>query len=190
MKVTQDQAARNRELVVEAAGRLLREKGLDGTSVAEIMQAANLTHGGFYGQFKSKADLVEEVCERGLARGVAYWNRLGDESKDPLRDVIASYLSTDHVKSPGKGCFFAALACDVSRQDRGLRRIFTSGFRASIDALARILKRPSPAVRRRDAIAVLSQLVGAMVLARTIDDEALSLEIAQANEADIKARHR
>jgi TetR/AcrR family transcriptional repressor of nem operon len=190
MKVTQEQAAKNRELVVEAAGRLVREKGVDGTSVAEIMNAAKLTHGGFYGQFKSKADLVEEACERGLSRGVAFWNRLANESKDPLQDVIDSYLSMDHVKSPGRGCFFAALACDVSRQDRGLRRVFTSGFRASIDALARIVKGNNSAARRREAIAVISQLVGAMVLARSIDDETLSREITEANEADIEKRRR
>jgi TetR/AcrR family transcriptional regulator, transcriptional repressor for nem operon len=67
MRVSRERAAENRDRIVDAAGRLFRERGLDGIGVANLMKAAGLTHGGFYGHFASKEDLEVQACARALA---------------------------------------------------------------------------------------------------------------------------
>src|SRR5262245_19371914 len=68
MKVTREQVAENRQKILEAASRLFRDRGYDGVTVAEVMGAAGLTHGGFYGHFASKDELIAETLAVALAR--------------------------------------------------------------------------------------------------------------------------
>ena len=184
MKSSREQAARNRELVVNAAGQLFRERGFEGTSVAEIMKAADLTHGGFYCHFKSKTELAALSCEQGIARGTAFWQRLAAERKSPLRAIVDHYLRESHRDAPENGCFFAALASDVARQEPYVKRVFTAGLRASFDVLAGVIGGGKKAARRR-ALSTVSELVGAMVLARAVDDDDLSKEILEAVRSDL-----
>jgi TetR/AcrR family transcriptional regulator, transcriptional repressor for nem operon len=189
MKSSREQAAKNRELVVNAAGRLFRERGFEGISVSEIMKSANLTHGGFYGHFKSKAELAALSCEQGIARMAGLWGRLAAERKNPLREIADHYLSERHRDGPGSGCFFAALASDVARQDPPVKRAFTTGLRASFDELASAIGGGgSKTAKRRRALAAISELVGAMVLARAVDDDRLSKEILEAARLDLGSR--
>src|SRR3981081_1255258 len=86
MKVSREQAAENRERILDTAARLFREKGFDGIGVADLMQGAGLTHGVFYGQFASKEDLAAQACERALAQSAAKLERvIGDQPKNPLQ---------------------------------------------------------------------------------------------------------
>src|SRR6266852_1902533 len=100
MRVTREQAASNRERVLQVAGRLFREHGFDGMGVADIMKRAGLTHGGFYGQFASKDDLAAEVTARVL--GKAEWpERLTRKANPSFGDVVRAYLSPRHRDDPG-----------------------------------------------------------------------------------------
>src|ERR1700687_1116601 len=97
MKVTREQAAKNRERVLDVAARLFRERGFDGVGVADLMKAAGLTHGGFSGHFASQEDLIPRACSRALAGSLARWSRLADGAPEgPLRAIAASYLSAAH----------------------------------------------------------------------------------------------
>lgn len=185
MKSSREQASKNRELVINAAGRLLRERGFDNVSVAEVMKAVDLTHGGFYCHFKSKSDLVALSCEQGIAGGTGFWKRLADERKRPLHDLVDHYLSVHHRDSPGSGCFYAALSSDVGRQEPSVKRVFTAGLAASLDVLTRVIGGDTKAAKRRRAMATIASLVGAMVLARAVDDEDLSQEILAATRSDL-----
>lgn len=173
MKVSKEQVARNRAHILEAAGRLFREGGFDAIGVDAVMKEAGMTHGGFYGHFESKQDL--------MARSVAHALEQADESwaagPVPMAALAAAYLSQDQCDNPGEGCALAALGSDVARQSPAVRRVFTDALRTRIDRLAGVLPGTSPAARRRTAIAAWAGLVGAMVLARAVDDPALSREI-------------
>ncbi|MFD1280944.1 TetR family transcriptional regulator, partial [Methylobacterium goesingense] len=131
-RVSQEQAKRNRQRVVAVAATLFRERGLHGVGVADIMGAAGLTHGGFYGQFASKEALAAEAFDSALA----------EERRGALDALIANYLSVEHVRTPGQGCPLAALANDVAREARGspLRARFTQGVRGLADLLADLTK--------------------------------------------------
>jgi len=178
VRVTREQAAAHRERILDVAGTLFRERGFDGIGVADIMKQAGLTHGGFYGHFKSKDDLAAEITGRVLGRP-GWLERLTGTSKPSLAEVVREYLSPRHREDAGHGCLLAALGSDVVRQPRSVRRAFTDGLRVRVKVLQELLPGRS-AARRQRAVATMAGLVGALILARAVDDPQLSDEILDA----------
>jgi len=189
MKVSREQAAENRERVLQTAARLFREKGVDGVGVAELMQAAGLTHGAFYGQFSSKEELVAEACRWALGKTESYWERLQAREADPLTAIIDAYLSPAHRDDPGRGCALTTLGVEAPRRDPGVRRAVSDGLVHLLVRLEGLLpRRLQAARRRRRALALMASLVGGLVLARAVEDETLSAEILAAVRAELADR--
>jgi TetR/AcrR family transcriptional repressor of nem operon len=187
MKVSREQAAQNRDRIIEAAAQLFRERGFDGIGVADLMKEAGLTHGGFYGHFSSKEDLIAEASTRALTHSLGLWSKLAERApRDPLTAIAGVYLTSRHRDNPGAGCLLAALGPDVSRQAPAVRRAVTDYVRSACDLLTKLVARKSKAARRQKAITTYATLVGAMVLARAVDDRALSQEILDAGLASVK----
>ena len=178
VRVTREQAAAHRERILDVAGTLFRERGFDGIGVADIMRQAGLTHGGFYGHFKSKEDLAAEITARVLNRK-GWPERLTGIPNPSFGEVVRKYLSPKHRQDAGHGCLLAALGSDVVRQPRSVRRAFTDGLRLRVKALQELLPGRSVA-RRQKALATMAGLVGALMLARAVDDPELSDEILDA----------
>jgi TetR/AcrR family transcriptional repressor of nem operon len=186
MKVSRAQAAANRERIVEVAGKLFRENGFDGIGVADLMKAAGLTHGGFYGHFRSKDDLAAEACSRTMARASERWAALARVSRGAARaEIVKQYLTESHCDGPGNGCLLAALGSDAGRQGRAIRRAFREGLGSLVDILAKLAPGRSRAAKRKQALADIAQMVGAMMLARAVDDRALAKEILDAAISDL-----
>jgi TetR/AcrR family transcriptional regulator, transcriptional repressor for nem operon len=175
MRVSREKAAENRERIVETASRLFREQGFDGVGVDAIMKGAGLTHGGFYGHFGSKDDLAAEAVARAMDQSAERQRHL-----ETLRDFVSEYLSERHRADKANGCAVAALGPDMARKRDGVRRQLTRHVRAQLDRLAALVGRGTKASRRKRAIATFAGLVGALVLARGVDDPALSAEILAA----------
>ena len=187
MKVSREQAGRNRERILDTAAQLFRERGFEGIGVADLMKEAGLTHGGFYGHFSSKDDLIAQASARELTRSLARWSTVGERaSGDRLSAIAATYLTSAHRDNPGAGCVLGALGPDVSRQGPAVRHAVTDYVRSVCDLLARLVPGKSKAARRQKALRTLATLVGAMVLARAVDDRALSQEILNAGRASPK----
>jgi TetR/AcrR family transcriptional regulator, transcriptional repressor for nem operon len=181
MRVSREKAAENRERILDAAGALFRAKGFGGIGVADIMKAAELTHGGFYGHFSSKDDLVAQASRRNMARAATKWKRVvAAAPKDPYAALLEHYLSARHRDDPARGCSFAALGTDAARSGTAVRKTFTEGLTALIDILAENVPGRTKAARRRKAVATMAGLVGALTLARAVADPPLSDEILQA----------
>jgi TetR/AcrR family transcriptional regulator, transcriptional repressor for nem operon len=188
LRVSRQKAAENRDRIIEAAGALFRANGFDGIGVADIMKAADLTHGGFYGHFASKDDLVAQASRRATACAAANWQGLVAGSPDePLAALLTHYLSPRHRDDPGRGCVFAALAADAARSGKVVRTAFAEGLAPLIDILAAALPGRSKAVRRRKAVAAMAALVGALSLARATAGTALSDEILDAARRELLA---
>jgi len=174
MKVSREQMAKNRSRILTEAGRLFREKGFDAVSVAEVMKAAGLTHGGFYGHFRSKDDLIAHAI--GSAVG----------SQSATADIgawIDTYLSAPHRDHPERGCPMAALAGLMRQQAPEARASMAQVLAAQIDGFAETMPGAEVAERRRAAIGSWSAMVGALILARSIDDPALSDELLSETRA-------
>jgi len=183
VRVTREQAAANREKILDVAGALFRERGFDGIGLADIMQRAGLTHGGFYGHFDSKDDLAAEMTTRIL--GSNRWlERLTGTRNPSIRQVVRTYLSKRHRDDAGHGCLFAAVGSDVVRQPKSVRHAFSEGLRRRVDALQDIMPGRA-AARRRKALAMMAGLVGALILSRAVNDPALSDEILEAAAATL-----
>lgn len=178
MRVSKEQAAKNREHILKAASRLMRERGIAGVGVDALTEAAGMTHGSLYSQFGSKERLVEEA----VAHAIAAKGREVPEDF-ALNGYVAEYLSAAHRDEPGSGCPLAALSCEVSRQGRGVRERFTVGVRAMIGLLSgRMGSGLRPRQREEKAVATVASLVGALVLARAVNDPRLSDEILRATK--------
>jgi TetR/AcrR family transcriptional regulator, transcriptional repressor for nem operon len=188
VRVSREQASKNRKRIVDAAGQLFCERGFDGIGVADLMKAAGLTHGGFYGHFDSKEDLAAEASAQAFLRSAEIWLSLIENSRGaPLTAIARNYLSETHRDHPGQGCPMAALGPDAARQGRPVRRAFTEGFEKHLEILAEISPGRSKAARRKAALGFLAQMVGAIVLARLVENEDLSKDIIDASQAAIAA---
>lgn len=179
MKVSREQMAENRRRILDAASRLFRDRGFDAVSVAEVMKAAGLTHGGFYGHFRSKDDLVAQTLAHVLAVDAGGG---GD-----LRAYVDDYLSSRHRDNAAGGCPTAGLAADIRHQTPAARSAMTEGLRSQIDRVTRALPELDAADRRRAAIGSWAAMVGAVILARAIDDPTLSDEVLEQTRAWINA---
>lgn len=171
--------AENRRRILDAASRLFRDKGFEAVSVAEVMKAAGLTHGGFYGHFKSKDDLIAQTLAHVLTVDTAGG---GD-----LRAYVDNYLSPRHLNNAAGGCPTAGLAADIRHQTPAARSAMAEGLRSQIDRICKALPQLDAADRRRAAIGSWSAMVGAVILARAIDDPTLSDEILEQTRAWINA---
>ena len=175
MRQSREEKARTHERIVQIASTRIREAGIEGPGVAEIMQAAGLTHGGFYKHFGSRDDLVAEAADSAFADSERTIHDLTADAEDPLAAFVEWYVSAEHRDNPGEGCPVVALAADVRRGDDRVRAAYRQEVERYLAHLERLFGGGDDA--RRRATVALSTLVGSLVLARAIDDEALSEEI-------------
>jgi TetR/AcrR family transcriptional repressor of nem operon len=190
MRVSRAQAAENRERILEVATKLFRERGIDGIGVADLMKSAGLTHGGFYGHFKSKEDLVAQACGRAVAKMRDNWMKVISQAPDdPLEALANHYLNSRHRDNAGRGCPMAALGAEVARQSGDVRHAVTEELRPFIEYLSGVVQGNSPGLRREKALALYASLVGALVVARAVDDPAFSNEILHAVAETIQGKN-
>lgn len=166
--------------ILNAAAKRFRESGLEGIGVADLMQEVGLTVGGFYKHFASRGALVAEALSamRNGWDGVFADALERGQSNPALFDALVdSYLSTEHRDHPGDGCLFAALSSELGRADDEARAVATHKLETVLQKLTRVFDdRRAPAARAA-AICAYAALVGALSLARSTNDDALSREI-------------
>jgi TetR/AcrR family transcriptional repressor of nem operon len=189
MKVSREQVALNRERIVETAARLFREKGYDGIGVSDLMKSAGLTHGGFYGHFASKEDLLAEATAHAMKISVERWEGYLAKTPETALDKISSgYLSENHRDNPDLGCSVTALSADISRLGDRARHALTQGAVGQMTVLEKLMAGEDDAEKRQRALAAYASMVGALLLSRAVDDEALSVEILKAVQESLTRR--
>ena len=170
------------ERIVETAARAIRRSGYNGTSVADIMKEAGLTHGGFYAHFASREAMLAEAADRAGAESVALSARIAATAKpeQALQALIHAYLSKEHVKSVEMGCPIAALGSEMPRQAPEVRRAATRRIKEMIDVVARQLPDWGQPAAHERALVTVAMSVGALLLARAVDDPKLSDALLEA----------
>jgi len=174
---SQAEKAQNRERILEEAAEQIRASGLESLSVGKLMAGVNLTHGGFYGHFSSRSDLIAQALERALREG----EEKARASDDPDRPtsasaMVKSYLSRAHRDAPETGCAIAALLSDVGRADERCRAVMAPHIENFIAKAARVLDGES----EEQAILAVSAMVGALAISRVITDPRRSDAILRA----------
>jgi TetR/AcrR family transcriptional regulator, transcriptional repressor for nem operon len=180
VKVSREQVAEHRARILDAAARLFRLRGFDDVTVAEIMKEAGLTHGAFYGYFPSKEALIAEAVGHALPPA--------PDKASPRRlaaDYADGYLNVRHRDNRATSCLFSSLGTEAARGSADLRHSMTEAVRSRINHLSVEADGDTPHEKRRSAIAAWSAMVGAMVLARLVDDERLSKEILRQTRASL-----
>jgi TetR/AcrR family transcriptional repressor of nem operon len=187
MRVSKEKSAENRARILTEAARLFRERGLGGVGVDALSEAAGLTHGSLYSQFGSKERLAAEALATALSGSAEAL--LPPDAPPALDAVVRRYLSRQHRDAPGGGCALAAVGSEVPRQGATVRAAYTDGVRRMAERLAALLPGRRKADAREDeALAAVASLVGALILARAVDDPALSDRILAASRQGLLDR--
>lgn len=168
--------------IVAAAARAIRRSGFDGTGVADIMKEAGLTHGAFYAHFPSREAMLAEAAGRACAESAAAAaNAVASmPPQEALASMLRAYLSPEHVAQIELGCPLAALGSETARQAPEVRRVTTRHIKEMVDLIAR--QSPDwgqPGAHER-ALVTVATMVGALLLARAVDEPALSNALCQA----------
>nr|WP_228747660.1 TetR/AcrR family transcriptional regulator [Bradyrhizobium sp. BR 10289] len=166
--MTKEKAEQNRAVILETASRLFRTQGIQNVSVADIMQAAGFTHGGFYNHFASKEELAAQVVASSFHNAAKHLSdKITMGSEKGLKTAISEYLSPTHRDACAGGCPASALPVDAARNGEDVQGAYADGIEAYIDIFSAQMNGDKKQARQ-EAIAVLSGMVGAMVLARAV----------------------
>jgi TetR/AcrR family transcriptional repressor of nem operon len=181
MRVSRDQAEKNRQTVINVASHLFREHGFDGIGLKDLMKGAGLTQGAFYKQFASKEDLAAQASRRAMESATHRWSAAtAAKPEDPLGAVIAFYLSMDHRGEKMDGCPIVALGSDAARQGTDVKASFEAGIKQHIEILGRFIAETNGEDTDGKAMAILSTMVGALMLSRVVNDPDLAQALLDA----------
>src|SRR5262245_3459340 len=189
MRYPAEHKVSTRRRIVRGAAAALRARGLAGVGVADLMREAGLTHGGFYAHFASKDALVAEAIDSAAEQSVRSLRRVVKQAGtcSALEAIVGAYLSAAHRDGPERGCAIATLGAELAREPPAARRALS----VQIEGLLRLLAAHVPdrrgVSRRRQAMAILSSLVGALMLSRVVDVHETSEEILAATRRHLTA---
>ncbi|MCL9845478.1 TetR/AcrR family transcriptional regulator [Ralstonia solanacearum] len=164
------------ERIVSVAARAIRRTGYDGTGVADLMKEAGLTHGAFYAHFASRESMLAEAAGRACLESAAAAANVVDSAPRgmALASMFSAYLSREHFEHAEIGCPLAALGSETSRQAPEVRRVVTRHIKGMIDLVARQSPDWGQAGAHERALVAISTMVGALLLARAVDEPDLS----------------
>ena len=187
MGTSQAAKAATHDRILDIAAARIRRDGINGLAVAELMKEAGLTHGGFYRHFDSREQLVAEAAQRALTQGSAWTMasaKLGGQRG--YNALVDGYLSTWHRDHPESGCGVAGVATDAARTGGPARASYTRQVKECLTVLADLTGNPDRQTAEREAVFTLSVLVGAISMARAVDDPDLSRHIMTNAAAALK----
>ena len=171
------------EKIVGAAARAIRRSGYNGTGVADIMKEVGLTHGGFYAHFASRDAMLAEAADQAGAESVGTLTRVADAvpPQEAFRSLVLAYLSKEHVANAESGCPMAALGSEMPRQATKVRRAATRRIKEVIEVVARHSPEQGKPGAEEHTLVTVATMVGALILARAVDDPKLSEALREAS---------
>ena len=180
MRKSKNEAAETRQTIIQVAAELFRVKGIAGTGIAEFMETAGLTNGGFYKHFESKDQLVQEALKAAI-EGLSHRFKEGKYAIDS-EAIIKAYLSPQHQKGLDWGCPIAGIGSELGRTDKDSRSVATDGIKELVLSLEKHIKSSSNVENRKMAVASVSMMIGALTLSRVVNDKKFIGEILKSAE--------
>ena len=182
MRYSREHKLETHARIVKKASVRLREKGVHGVGVADLMKDAGLTHGGFYAHFDSREALVIEAFTHAMDRGTERWRKLAEATPPDrrLKTIVESYLTPLHRDDPGHGCAIPTLGAEIARESPRTRKAFAARLEQMIDMLAAQIPDLPRKAAREQAMATIATMMGTLVLARIAGSGEFSDEILDA----------
>ncbi len=190
MRYSREHKLETHARIVRKASVRLREKGAHGIGVADLMKDAGLTHGGFYAHFDSREALVIEAFAYAMDRSTEHWRKIAEQTPPDKRlaAIVDSYLTTLHRDDPGHGCAVPTLGAEIARESPKTRKAFATKLERMIDMLTGFIPEIPPKAARKQAMATLATMMGALVLARIAGTGDFSDEILGAGREAVLSR--
>jgi TetR/AcrR family transcriptional repressor of nem operon len=173
-----DQKQATRQRILDTAGRRFKSSGIDGSGVATLMADAGLTNGAFYAHFSSKDDLVAATIGEQLGRQCEDFAAMAKEPGG-VEAIVRRYLSQAHLDHPEEGCPSAALLDEIGRGTPASKQSYTRGLLAIVDVVAAAVAPDDPPSARAGVLETFAMMVGALQIARAVDDQVLTREILE-----------
>ena len=174
--------------IVQVAAARFRESGVEGVGVADLMKDAGLTHGGFYRHFESRDELVAEAIERALSDGGRVVEAMATNKQATWAKLVDAYLSAAHRDGLAQSCAVTTLAGDVARSNERARSAYTRQVGQYLELMMKLIAGEKEKSKRTKAITALSTLVGAVSMARAVNDDKLSREILKCAADELKSQ--
>jgi TetR/AcrR family transcriptional regulator, transcriptional repressor for nem operon len=184
MRRTKQQTAETRQQIIRSASALFRERGVNRVSVAEVMDKAGLTHGGFYKHFESKEALLTEAIADAFANSICAWEETIAKQEDSQLNVqalINLYLSENHIKDIAYGCPAAALGTEIARLVGGSKKCFAEGVKGMIGIFEKQLGGENSSDRKELAVVTVACLVGTLMIARCAENDKTAQSYTEAS---------
>ncbi len=179
MRYSREHKLETHARIVKKASVRIREKGAHGIGVADLMKDAGLTHGGFYAHFDSREALVIEAFAYAMDRSTERWRKLTETIAPEKRmaTIVETYLTPLHRDDAGHGCAITALGAEIARESPKTRKAFAAKLEQMVDMIAEQIPDVPRKAARKQALATLSTMVGALVLSRIAGSGELSDDI-------------
>jgi len=189
MRRSREETAETRQNIVKTAGIRFRQNGICETGLADLMESAGLTHGGFYRHFDSKDQLVSEASAGAFAAKIGEMQASASTARGrkALEAIVNDYLSPEHRKDRAHGCPLAALGSELARSDKSTRSAATKGILKMIDEVAERMKDPGTERAKKSASVFLATMLGALTISRIVADPKVSNEILAAARAKLSS---
>lgn len=187
MRYSKDHKAETHERIVKNASVRLREGGAASIGVAELMKEAGLTHGGFYAHFASRDALIGEAFAHAMEQTAKRWRKragMAPEGKG-LASIAAKYLTVEHRDDVGNGCALPSLGAEVLRANPKTRKAVAAKLEEMIDIISEQMPAQTTKAARREAVAALATMMGALILARMAGAGEFSEEILAAGRHSV-----
>jgi TetR/AcrR family transcriptional repressor of nem operon len=190
MRYSREHKLETHARIVRKASVRLREKGAHGIGVADLMKDAGLTHGGFYAHFDSREALVIEAFADAMDRSTERWRKIAEQTspEQRLSTIVDSYLTALHRDDPGHGCAIPTLGAEIARESPKTRKAFAAKLEQMIDMLALQIPEVPRKAARKQAMAAIATMMGALVMARVAGNGDFSDEILDAGREAVLGR--
>jgi TetR/AcrR family transcriptional repressor of nem operon len=184
MKVSAEEREANHKKIIATAATALREHGINGIGVDGIMQRAGFTAGGFYSHFQSKEGLIAEALKYSFEKAGDNLNAVAQKTRgDRLNALVSEYLSAEARDHPGSSCVTSAVGCEVRNRSTEVRKIFSAGIEDVVEMIASYIPNGTRSEKRARAVAAVSALTGALMVARGVHEKELSDEILRSTRS-------
>lgn len=190
MRKSKVETAETRKRIIEIAARAFKNNGIHATGVSEIMAAVGMTHGGFYRHFSSKEELLAIACAKNIEQLIDSFEAAIDGGDDVFLKHLEDFLSAEYRDDRLAGCALVAMGSELVRADSETRRAASQGFEDLIVTLTKQMGPEGDPESRDDAIFTLTSMIGAVTMARVVDDSGLSLRILGVAKRRLSGPHK